>query len=159
MAKEMILIPISDWERRVKACLESKQDNESQPEKEMATVKLIESNGGRPSSEEVSYQIDDIIKMLPKTYRARASSLLQHLSHVLGRDKRLTYFDGARSSHIIDLLRFVLSPLRSKVSPFDINQFYDLLRKLDVPESAYIVHASSAYAPPAPDAGGWLVLQ
>ncbi len=90
----------------------------------------------------VSADLLKFAEILPKNMRSRARILLSSLEGKIKLEEgsnRVTYDDNESvGSHIIDHLRYVLSPLKMKSPrPLDSEMFYKLLQKTGVPESVF----------------------
>jgi hypothetical protein len=76
-------------------------------------------------------------ELLPKNLRNRAKILLHYLEGkvTLNEHERVQYNDGAIGSHLLDIVRYYVSPL-SKARPLDAPQFEQLITNIGVPSSA-----------------------
>lgn len=158
MAKEMILVSLAEWERMKSKHRGQTTDPHEEVRKPAISVLAIEEVDHQDSAE-TKDKTESILDLLPKVYKARGRVLLHYLSPKLDSDYRLSYSDGVRSSHVLDLIKFAINPLAKRV-PFDAYAFYDLLAALGVPASAYAVRDLSSFARGAGDAGGvWLRFQ
>ncbi len=87
-------------------------------------------------------QMQAIAKLLPKNTRSRAKIILFYLAKhgtQMDRDtQRIKYDDGTISSHLLDLVRFVVTPDNIKLRrPIDTPHFFKLLVKAGVPSSVF----------------------
>lgn len=136
MSKEMLLVPLTEWKRlkaqRQESTIvdEKNDDDDESRQKQRTVVKVLENEPNIAPNKE------NIIDLLPKAYRSRARIILHYLSKHLNADNRLIYDDGRTSSHLIDLLKYVLNPL-SQYVPDDGDKFISLMKKSGVPDSVY----------------------
>jgi hypothetical protein len=135
MSKEYILVPITEW-KRLKGQTDKASSHAPAPIPTATNDLQIE-----PEPEEKEKK-EDIIDLLPKAFRSRAKIILHYLSSRLQPDNRLMYSNNQASSHIIDLLLYVLNPLSKKV-PGDANEFLNLLKVSGVPESVFSYRQNS----------------
>lgn len=79
-----------------------------------------------------------LAEMLPKSYQSRGKALLKLLKGKVQLDSRdhVVYENGEKGSHIVDLVRYFVTPKHLKVTrPFDSNLFYSILIDLGTPTS------------------------
>lgn len=130
MSREMVLVPLAQWQRMKKASVQETVLETVQP-----TNPLLQIEEAPPSLE------NEIIDLLPKMYHARAKVILHYLlpSLKLDRNKHVIYDDGPRGAHILDYLRYILNPLKTR-APVDVEKFSHVLNAVGVPRSVYNVH-------------------
>lgn len=82
------------------------------------------------------FDVNDLSEMLPKNYRSKAKLLLSLLKNKISLDQnqRVVYGDGFVGSHILDILRYFLSPFRTE-RPVDSKMFENLIKNSSVPDS------------------------
>lgn len=161
MAREMVLVPLAQWNRLLhqvqqnqvspqgppqglpqgqqhlhQAQLELHQAQRPDMESEMNTASLTEIQEPLP---EVKLE-DEIIDLLPKSYQVRAKIILHYLKLNLDPNKRVIFDDGSVGAHLLDYLRFILNPLHTAVQPVGTDKFAALLHVSGVPRSVYSVH-------------------
>lgn len=111
--------------------------NENANQSEFYEIKeepMVESNRNESESE-------NVIELLPKSYRNRARVILYYLKPKLDSRKNIIYADGSVGSHLLDLLKFVLN---QKARPMpDGDKFIELLITKSVPRSVYFVREKS----------------
>lgn len=129
-------MPLAEWQRRTKQTSTTADDSQSQGQQQAKIIiKEAAAEGEESAKEPQKVDNDDILELLPKAYKSRAKVIVHYLK--LDDQKRVTYANGDKSSHIIDLLKFVLSPI-SKTIPHDASAFYALLADLNVPKTVYV---------------------
>jgi hypothetical protein len=98
---------------------------------------------------------EDLLNLLPKTYRSRAKVILHYLlpNIKLNDNKQVVFSDGTVSAHILDYLRYVINPMRMH-APVDIAKFMALMNNLGVPKTVYSNHVIYAK-----DDDNWLTFQ
>lgn len=137
MSKEYVLLSLSEYQRLKSSQPPPQQmlgDVEARNSEDTSQAKLDIIQDGTPPSD--SYDI--MVELMPKSYKSRARSLLRILRPRLTSQGRLIYGDDTQGSHIVDLLKYVLSPVQFRhQAPTDIKKFADLLRQADVPQSLY----------------------
>ena len=96
--------------------------------------------------------LGNLVDLLPKNLQNRARMLLHYIENVNVNDaQRIVYSDGSVGSHIVDLIRYAVSPF-VKTRPIDWPQFSALLESNNVPVSALVNKGSSEKLPP-----GWKI--
>lgn len=80
---------------------------------------------------------DNVLDLLPKSYKSRGRIILHHIEGQvkLNQQNRVVYQGGKQGSHIIDLLKYFLSPF-SKSKPIDASHFEKIMKQSGVPQSA-----------------------
>ena len=99
--------------------------------------KLIPVSENSRSENEID--IEGLIGMLPKRYRNKAKIVLVILKGKVQFDDNhhILYQNGERGSHVVDLIKYYLTPEALKIKrPFDSLEFGRLLSKFGVPQSA-----------------------
>ena len=83
--------------------------------------------------------LSSLAELLPKRLQNKAKILLHYLDgNVQVNDKqRIVYSDGSVGSHVLDMVRYFVSPF-VKQRPLDAPQFETLLKALGVPDSATV---------------------
>lgn len=81
--------------------------------------------------------VKSMIELLPKMYQSKARIIMHYLEgHVkLDKNQRIVYAGGMVGSHVLDLLRYFISPL-VKERPLDAPRFLILMKAAGVPQSA-----------------------
>jgi len=84
--------------------------------------------------------LTDLAIMLPKTYRNKGYALLSCLdNHITLDDRFHVIYADEMGSHIVDLVRYSVTPAHLKLSrPSDAKKFYELLKQLGIPKSLYV---------------------
>lgn len=133
MSREMVLVPLVEWKRLKETSRMSTTAAEASDPSQ--TITEIQEESPKELNQE-----NDIIDLLPKTYRSRAKIILHYLFPYLNSDKRVVFADGSIGAHVIDYLRFVLNSIKTHAPP-DIGSFMTLLETLGVPDSVYKKHS------------------
>lgn len=78
----------------------------------------------------------DVSDLLPKCYRSKARIILHYINDSISLDarQRIVYKDGTVGSHIVDMLRYFVSPF-VKERPLDAPKFESLMNHVGVPVS------------------------
>lgn len=123
MAKKMALVPESWLSTRLNS-----EGNQTNPQ-----AQIVIADTGEESYDKVSGLAD----LLPKHLRNKARMLLHYLNSQLKLDnqQRVIYGDGSVGSHIIDLVRYNISPF-VKARPLDAPKFAKLMQTAGVPNAA-----------------------
>jgi hypothetical protein len=81
-------------------------------------------------------KISELASLLPKNMQSRARMMFHYIENAVSVNdtQRIVYDDGTVGSHVIDLVRYAISPF-VKSRPVDWPQFSKLLQTLGVPES------------------------
>lgn len=142
-----MLVPLTEW-RRLKDCqlgIEEQQGRENVDEMTSQThlPRIVETQEEEKDKQDFlnTSRVENIVALLSKPQRSRAKIILHFIISKLDVNNRLTYDNGVKSSHIIDLLRFVLNPL-NKRAPRDANDFCHFLKTVGVPDSVYTCRLS-----------------
>lgn len=95
--------------------------------------------------------LSDLAEFLPKSYRGRAKILLHYLhGHIrLNEQQRVVYPNDQVGSHILDLVKYFVSPFPSD-RPLDAPKFTKLMTQAGVPSSALAKKAA-----PGSKQGSW----
>lgn len=138
-------MPAAQW-RRLKEALAGKQAADGEKGRaslppENQAVQEVEPEEEEKITGSDEHVYEDVINLLPKSYKGRAKVLLHYLKPRLDKSARIIYDGGKIGSHILDLIRFVLNPLKSR-SPPDRDDFLTLLKQSGMPQSIY--HAQLA---------------
>lgn len=139
----MVLVPLTEWQRlKERQYGNDKQQQTAKPaveEPQQHTLHIVETEDDETSKRDSlknSY-IESIVALLPKQQHARAKIILHYIiSKIDPNTNSVAYDSGVNSSHIIDLLRFVLNPLSKRV-PKDGSYFCHFLKTAGVPDSVY----------------------
>ena len=126
MAKRYALVP-ETW-------LQQQQQQNSQ--------KSFETTASTPQVSVTSFveepkSLTNISELLPKNLRNRARMVLYYLENAnirVNDVQRIVYEDGSLGSHIIDLVRYAISPF-VKTRPLDWPRFKNLLENIGAPKS------------------------
>jgi len=130
MAKRYALVPES-WlqQQNVAPTLQNSQTPNPTP-----------SNVSLASPPEKQQSLADIEKILPRNLQSRARMILHYLdsANVHVNDmQRIVYSDGSVGSHIVDLVRYAISPFL-KTRPIDWPRFKTLLESIGTPDSIMV---------------------
>jgi len=82
---------------------------------------------------------ENLVELLPKQYRAKANALMHYIDGKVSLDENQRYVhdDGTVASHLIDLIRYYVTPTTIKLPrPLDAVEFGLLLKSIDVPDFA-----------------------
>jgi hypothetical protein len=87
----------------------------------------------------IEHSFAQMVELLPKNLRNRAKIMLHYLEGkiTLNEHERVQYSDGAIGSHLLDLVRYYVSPL-AKARPVDAPKFEAVMQSIGVPASAYV---------------------
>ena len=134
MAKRFALVPES-W-------LEARNEQVNAPKTANLSDISPKTNGNLSNLTETmpktKTNLGNMAELLPKNLKTRGRVVFHYLENgnVNVNDvQRIVYSDGAVGSHVLDLIRYAISPF-VKTRPLDWPQFRKLLESLGVPESA-----------------------
>ena len=112
-------------------------------------------------AEKAQDSIKDMPNLLPKNMRGKARILVHYLNGISVNDmQRIVYNDGEVGSHVLDLVKYAVSPFFQKQRPLDWPKFLSLLESLGVPESAIARKVESKIVKPSPKVSildNWIV--
>lgn len=125
MAKKMALVPESWLSARL-----SSEGKKTDPQPQIVIADV---------ADEPQNKLMELSNLLPKRLQNKARMLLHYLNgHVkLNEQQRIVYSNGSVGSHIIDLVRYNISPF-VKGRPIDAPLFDRLMKSAGVPDAALI---------------------
>ena len=81
--------------------------------------------------------LENLPELLPKNMRGKARILVHYLNGInVNNMQRIVYNDGVVGSHVLDLIRYTVSPF-SNNRPLDWPDFKKILEQCNVPDSVY----------------------
>lgn len=130
MASRYALVPESWLTHNKSDSLNHKKDLPTSVNKEII---VTEANDAQ---DKINIDVDSLANFIPKAYRHKGKLLLSFIEPTitLNSRQRVVYEDGTVGSHILDLLRYFLSPFKTE-RPLDSKLFEQLINKSSAPDS------------------------
>ena len=88
-------------------------------------------------SNKTTSKLENLPDLLPKNMRSKARILVHYLNGInVNNMQRIVYNDGVVGSHVLDLIRYTVSPFTNN-RPLDWPDFKKILEQCNVPDSVY----------------------